>query len=210
MGFTFIELMVVIAIISIVSTLSFTALSSAQAKARDAKRIHNLRLLYDALVMYELDYGNYPLIYANHGVSDFVVADSANASVGMYGSNNNSDRYYWQQASAPSEPTLGGDLASYSGSLPEDPLNRIGPDGFYYAYGYVGFVDPTTGTPLTKYYHLVGSCSYTYSVVPPGIPCRGYLTARLEKTEPNSTAYKYIKEQCGGGTPPPYQILLLP
>ena len=59
-GFTLIELLVVIAIIGILSTLSVVALNSARARARDAKRISDIRQLQTALEMYYSASGSYP------------------------------------------------------------------------------------------------------------------------------------------------------
>ncbi|MGE5425829.1 MAG: type II secretion system protein [Bacillota bacterium] len=59
-GFTLIELLVVIAIIGLLSTLSVLALNSARARARDAKRIADIKQVQTALEMYYNDANNYP------------------------------------------------------------------------------------------------------------------------------------------------------
>ncbi|NCB21105.1 MAG: prepilin-type N-terminal cleavage/methylation domain-containing protein [Clostridia bacterium] len=59
-GFTLIELLVVIAIIGILSTLSVVALNSARARARDAKRISDIRQVQTALEMYHSENNDYP------------------------------------------------------------------------------------------------------------------------------------------------------
>ena len=59
-GFTLIELLVVIAIIGILSTLSVLALNSARARARDAKRIADIRQIQTALEMYYNEFNTYP------------------------------------------------------------------------------------------------------------------------------------------------------
>jgi type II secretion system protein G len=59
-GFTLIELLVVIAIIGLLSTLSVLALNSARARARDAKRIADVKQIQTALEMYYNDVGDYP------------------------------------------------------------------------------------------------------------------------------------------------------
>ncbi len=60
-GFTLIELLVVIAIIGLLSTLAVVALTSARAKARDAKRISDVKQVQTALELYYADKGgDYP------------------------------------------------------------------------------------------------------------------------------------------------------
>jgi prepilin-type N-terminal cleavage/methylation domain-containing protein len=59
-AFTLIELLVVIAIIAILSTFSVITLSSARDKARDAKRLSDVRNITTALEMYYNDSGVYP------------------------------------------------------------------------------------------------------------------------------------------------------
>jgi len=51
-GFTLVELLVVIAIIAILSTLSVVALNSARTKARDARRLSDIKQIRTALEMY--------------------------------------------------------------------------------------------------------------------------------------------------------------
>ncbi len=59
-GFTLIELLVVIAIIGILATIVMVSLNTARAKARDARRISDVRQLQLALQMYYDSTGSYP------------------------------------------------------------------------------------------------------------------------------------------------------
>lgn len=59
-GFTLIELLVVIAIIGLLATMAVVAFSGAQRKARDAKRLADVRQIRKALELYYDDNGLYP------------------------------------------------------------------------------------------------------------------------------------------------------
>src|SRR3989339_2103409 len=59
-GFTLIELLVVIAIIGLLSTLAVVALGSARVKARDSKRVSDLKQVQTALELYYTDQNAYP------------------------------------------------------------------------------------------------------------------------------------------------------
>jgi len=60
-GFTLIELLVVIAIIAILASVIFVSLATTRAKARDAKRIADLKQVQTALELYRNDNGGYPI-----------------------------------------------------------------------------------------------------------------------------------------------------
>ena len=59
-GFTLVELLVVIVIIGILATLATVALGSARLKARDARRISDVKQIQTALELYYNDAGKYP------------------------------------------------------------------------------------------------------------------------------------------------------
>ena len=59
-GFTLIELLVVIAIIGLLSTLAVVALSSARSKARDAKRVGDIKQVQTALELFYNENNQYP------------------------------------------------------------------------------------------------------------------------------------------------------
>jgi prepilin-type N-terminal cleavage/methylation domain-containing protein len=76
-AFTLIELMVVIAIIAILSTMGISNFQMAIVKARDARRISDLHNLQQALVMYRSDKGSYP---TGSGQIDPALLDLTNPS----------------------------------------------------------------------------------------------------------------------------------
>lgn len=59
-GFTLIELIVVIAILGILSTIGLTSFRTSQIKSRDTKRKSDLEQVQRALEMYMNDYNTYP------------------------------------------------------------------------------------------------------------------------------------------------------
>ena len=59
-GFTLIELLVVIAIIGIIATFAVVALQSSRARARDAKRVADVKQMTTALALYSQSTGTYP------------------------------------------------------------------------------------------------------------------------------------------------------
>lgn len=104
-GFTLIELLVVIAIIGLLSTLAVVALGQARTKARDAKRLSDLKQVQTALELYYTDKGGYPTTSGNLGTSGLVCLNA----VGFQSNENCTD--------------------SYMGIIPKDPT-----EGYNYAY----------------------------------------------------------------------------
>ena len=116
-AFTLIELLVVIAIIGLLASIVMIALSSARAKARDAKRLADARQLVTALNLYYSDNGIYPPVTDPSGPGG------------------------WETTLSSFLPGLvsGG----YISKQPADPINRIVSGGlnlfvhqgnYYYAY----------------------------------------------------------------------------
>jgi prepilin-type N-terminal cleavage/methylation domain-containing protein len=60
-GFTLIELLVVVAIIALLSEIVLASLQTAMAKARNAKRVEMVKQYQNALELYFVDKGSYPL-----------------------------------------------------------------------------------------------------------------------------------------------------
>jgi general secretion pathway protein G len=93
-GFTLIELLVVIAIIGLLSTLAVVSLNSARQKARDAKRVADVKQIQTALELYSQDQNGYPAVaapgqvlgagtYACLGSGGFGAAGCANPYMGL-------------------------------------------------------------------------------------------------------------------------------
>ncbi len=59
-GFTLVELIVVIGIISLLSSIVLASLGNARAKARDARRLADMHNIRTALELYKSTYGMYP------------------------------------------------------------------------------------------------------------------------------------------------------
>ncbi|MFA5107277.1 MAG: type II secretion system protein [Patescibacteria group bacterium] len=57
-GFTLIELLIVIAIIGLITSLALISLRGAQQKARDTKRLYDLKMVREALALFESDKGH--------------------------------------------------------------------------------------------------------------------------------------------------------
>ncbi len=59
-AFTLVELLVVISIIGLLSTIAIVSMNSARSKSRDTKRIADIRQIITAMQLYYQDNGKYP------------------------------------------------------------------------------------------------------------------------------------------------------
>ena len=64
-GFTLIEILIVVSIIGVLSSLTLLGLGSFRASGRDVKRVTDLRQITNALELYYAKTGNYPATLEN-------------------------------------------------------------------------------------------------------------------------------------------------
>lgn len=97
-GFTLIELLVVIAIIGLLSTLAVVALGNARQKARDARRLSDLKQLQTALELFYTDQTAYPSGSGSLGAGSLACLNASGFAAAGCGS-------------------------PYMGQVPSDPVN---------------------------------------------------------------------------------------
>lgn len=108
-GFTLIELLVVIAVIGLIATLSIVSLQGARIKARNTKRLADLRQIVSALELYYNDNQAYPVSTGGSGVWD-----------GLYSS--------WGDSTS---NWIAGLAPEYIAELPRDPRQHTDPTQQY-------------------------------------------------------------------------------
>jgi prepilin-type N-terminal cleavage/methylation domain-containing protein len=116
-SFSLVELLVVISVIAILAGVIIPQYSVHRQKARDARRMEDIRAIQAALVMYKQRYGSYPPQYQS--------CDSSRGSCSpcpCSGSNWSEDSYIY---SALVEDN------NFISPLPKDPVNDT---NYYYVY----------------------------------------------------------------------------
>ncbi len=142
-GFTLIELLVVISIIGLLSMISVVALGSARAKARDSRRLTDIKAIGTAIDLYILDYDHSPYLGAN----------DCNAFTSIGG--DTCTAIDWDADGKWS--ILETELAEYLSQLPVDPcgMECPGSESTYFAYQY------NSPANLASWCDGVGDCNVT-------------------------------------------------
>ncbi|MDO8462870.1 MAG: prepilin-type N-terminal cleavage/methylation domain-containing protein [bacterium] len=112
-GFTLIELLIVIAIIALLATLAIFAVGSARVRARDAKRIADVKQTMNALELYAVNNGGYPGAAATGGVELGTGSGSCLDDAGFVAACATGTTY---MANVPSHPVPPAGSYTYSGA----------------------------------------------------------------------------------------------
>lgn len=119
-GFTLIELLVVIAIIGLLSTLAVVALGSARQKARDSKRLSDLKQVQTALELYFTDNNTYP---TSTGITLGDVDHKCLGSNGFNAAGSCAGTIY--MGLVPAEPTPSAQGYTYNGSSTSYSISAV-------------------------------------------------------------------------------------
>ncbi len=68
-GFTIVELLIVIVVIGILAAISMVSYTGVQNRARDARRLSDMKTITTALERYKIDHGEYPRAVVQTGYS---------------------------------------------------------------------------------------------------------------------------------------------
>lgn len=77
-GFTFIELLVVLAVISLLSSIILVQIQSSRQRVRDAERESEIKTIQNALAIYVVNKKNYPIYSGALNGSDIVSTELRN------------------------------------------------------------------------------------------------------------------------------------
>ena len=136
-GFTLVELLVVVAIIGLMAAVALVALNSARMKARDARRVADIRQVQTALEMYYMDANIYPsgtlLIGTTSGAGScldnagwtatcggtiYMARTPSNPAPTDDGTCGSAVSYYYTQKASGASYTIGYCLGATTGALP--------------------------------------------------------------------------------------------
>lgn len=120
-GFTIVELLIVIVVITILAAITIVAYNGIQGRARDARRQNDVAAITQALELYYLDNGKYP-------------TSSGSTAINVS----------WSTTADSSWPNLVTQLRPYISNLPTDPISTAGA-GLYGGYDYSYYSDPPNG-----------------------------------------------------------------
>jgi prepilin-type N-terminal cleavage/methylation domain-containing protein len=132
-AFTLVELLVVISIIGLLSSIAVINLSSARSKARDGKRIADIKQLTTAMQLYYDTNGTYP----NTGNTGTLPLNCTNGANAWYCLGVGSAGTCWNGASINGCTALDNALSPYMAKIPKDPDQaNVGYTGDTYLYSF--------------------------------------------------------------------------
>lgn len=128
-GFTLVELLVVIAVIIVISTVGMAVFSNMQKGIRDGRRKADLQAIRQSLEIYKLQNGRYPNYTSSTGRSGWADSDLN-----------------------PNDYILATPVSNYfgNGALPVDPINNS-----TYYYSYYRYAPGSYGCD-NSYFYVVG------------------------------------------------------
>lgn len=112
-GFTLIEVLIVLAIIGLLSSVVLTSFNLVRSKSRDAKRLADIRQINSAIQMYINDIGHAPYV------------GTYNCKITNGIPNNSQDCKSVLDSNASTWDQLAADLSPYLPKLPHDPQSAI-------------------------------------------------------------------------------------
>lgn len=133
-GFTIVELIIVIVVIAILAMITLVSYNLVTSSAKDTERLSDFRAISDALQLYYLDNGQYPIASGSTGINNSWSASTDGS---------------WANLEAQLVP-------KYMPSLPVDPENTTGgPSVLGSGRGYAYFRGSYCGSQNGQMYILV-------------------------------------------------------
>ena len=126
-GFTLIELLVVVAIMGLLAALAVVALNTARARARDARRVSDIKQIQTALELYYMDNYKYPVDPTNNLIEGLCLSSGSHFAA---------------------QPCTG---TTYMGQVPKSPEPRTDGGCTNTVYTYNATDVGATGTDLSYY-----------------------------------------------------------
>ncbi len=165
-GFTLAELLIVIALIGLLALLAYVSLNRGRVKARDAKRISDVKQMQTALELYFHNNNSYP---PQQDLTTFQPDNLAPT--------------YVSTMPTPPKPNDGSECADANPDIYPYYSAKVVPTEIDWSYDLIdGGIDTCTGTDVCEWYVLVACISSNIDYLRPGFI---YLTSsELSNTRP--------------------------
>lgn len=166
-GFTIVELLIVIVVVAILAAIVIVAYNGVQGRARDSRRLEEIKTIVKALEAYKTTHGNYPAAASTPGAAGWEVSTNGTAATNFLSALVSSTDGITR---VPVDPVNTGDSADLSPAASKDNFEY-----FYYRYGPGEY---GCDSALGEYYvlgvtRLDGVASGQNSTQSPGFSCSG-------------------------------------